>query len=30
MVPLAHLEALLQQVLGVRAALAAVPPVHFQ
>jgi 2-dehydro-3-deoxyphosphooctonate aldolase (KDO 8-P synthase) len=30
MVPLAHLEALLQQVLSIRAALAAVPPVHFQ
>jgi 2-dehydro-3-deoxyphosphooctonate aldolase (KDO 8-P synthase) len=30
MVPLAHLEALLRQVLSIRAALAAVPPVHFQ
>jgi 2-dehydro-3-deoxyphosphooctonate aldolase (KDO 8-P synthase) len=30
MVPLAQLEALLQQVLSIRAALAAVPPVHFQ
>ena len=30
MVPLAHLEALLQQVLSIRAALEATPPVHFQ
>jgi 2-dehydro-3-deoxyphosphooctonate aldolase (KDO 8-P synthase) len=29
MVPLAHLEALLQQVLSIRVALAAVPAVHF-
>ena len=30
MVPLAYLEALLQQVLRMRAPLEAVPPVHFQ
>jgi 2-dehydro-3-deoxyphosphooctonate aldolase (KDO 8-P synthase) len=30
MVPLAHLEALLQQVMSLRAALEAVPSVHFQ
>jgi len=30
MVPLAHLEALLQQVLSIRAALEATPAVHFQ
>src|SRR5438876_10867788 len=30
MVPLAHLEALLQQVLSIRAAVEATPPVHFQ
>jgi 2-dehydro-3-deoxyphosphooctonate aldolase (KDO 8-P synthase) len=30
MVPLAHLEALLRQVLSIRAALEASAPVHFQ
>ena len=30
MVPLAQLEALLQQVLSLRAALEATAPVHFQ
>ena len=30
MVPLAQLEALLQQVLSIRAALEATPPVHLQ
>jgi len=30
MVPLAQLEALLTQVLSIRAALEATPPVHLQ
>ena len=30
MVPLAHLEDLLKQVLSIRAALATTTPVHFQ